>query len=114
MTEIPLFILCERTAKDVFERTQKFPKSMRYSLTSRIEQTGLDVLEEVVELRFAGKGERKQRLNRVDRLLVRWRVLLRLAHDLGALDHGGYEHVSRNLDELGRMIGGWKKDEAGS
>jgi len=113
MSEIPIFILCERTALDLFQRTKAFPKSIRHSVTNRLEGTCLDILEEVVELRYSAKAERRGRLIRVDRLLLRCRVLIRLAHDLGALDHGGYEHVARNLDELGRMVGGWRKEEAG-
>jgi len=44
--------------------------------------------------------------------LVRLRTLVRLAHARRLLDHGGYEHVSRRLDEAGRMLGGWLKERS--
>jgi hypothetical protein len=37
------------------------------------------------------------------------RVLLRIAHTLGHLDHRGYEYAASHLDEAGRMAGGWLK-----
>jgi hypothetical protein len=39
--------------------------------------------------------------------LEKLRVLLRICHDERHLDHKGFEHVARNIDEAGRMLGGW-------
>lgn len=30
---------------------------------------------------------------------------------VGSLDKGGYEHLIRGLDEAGRMVGGWIKQQ---
>jgi hypothetical protein len=35
------------------------------------------------------------------------RVHLRISHEERHLDHKGFEHVIRNIDEAGRMVGGW-------
>jgi hypothetical protein len=40
------------------------------------------------------------------------RLCLRLSHDLAMLDLRGYEHVSRLLDEVGRLLGGWQRKAA--
>jgi hypothetical protein len=39
----------------------------------------------------------------------RIRFLIRLAKDLQQIDLKAYEFASQGLDELGRMIGGWRK-----
>jgi hypothetical protein len=37
------------------------------------------------------------------------RFLFRLSKDMAYLDKRRYEHAARNLDEIGRLIGGWLK-----
>ena len=52
---------------------------------------------------------RVRNLERADEQVVRARLLLRLACELGALSPGGLRHASNELDEIGRMIGGWRR-----
>jgi hypothetical protein len=40
------------------------------------------------------------------------RITLRLSTRLSLLSHKGYEGLSRDLDEIGRMLGGWLKQSA--
>lgn len=40
------------------------------------------------------------------------RITLRLSTRLRLLSHKGYEGLSRDLDEIGRMLGGWLKHSA--
>ena len=110
MTEIPLFIHWERTLDDLLDRTIKFPRSVRFTFSTRIDNLALDVMERIVDARFASGGRKIAFLAEIDRLLARLRILLRLSHARRYLDSGGYEHVMRNLDEAGRMVGGWKKE----
>jgi hypothetical protein len=48
-------------------------------------------------------------LRRADAALTRLRTYLRLCRDLGLLSAGQHEHVSRLVDEVGRLLGGWRK-----
>jgi hypothetical protein len=112
--ELPIFVLWERLTLELLERTTRFPKAVRLSLTTRIESAALDVLEGLATVRFDTGPTKAVRLVELDRHLTRLRVLLRLAHARRYLDTGGYEHVSRQLDEAGRMLGGWRKQAAGA
>jgi hypothetical protein len=40
------------------------------------------------------------------------RITVRLSQRLGFLSNGGYEDLSRDIDEVGRMLGGWLKYES--
>ena len=39
----------------------------------------------------------------------RLRILIRLSKDLTYIDFKRYERLSLNVDEIGRMLGGWIK-----
>ena len=106
--EVPvLFAAWEETTGDILDRTQRFPKAVRFTFASRIDGLALDVLELVVEARFARRGHKRDALLAIDRALAKLRVLLRLAFERRYLDRRGFEHVVRRVDEAGRMVGGW-------
>jgi hypothetical protein len=111
--ELPLFALWESTLGDLLDRTAKFPKAVRFTFTSRVDNHALDILERIVDARFATGGRRSSLLREMDVMLNTLRVLLRVCRDRRYLDRKGFEHVARNLDEAGRMIGGWRRHAAG-
>jgi len=47
-------------------------------------------------------------------LLTTLRLYLRLAYQWRWLDSGQYEHVSKMVEEIGRLLGGWLKQSSGS
>jgi len=107
----PIFILWERTVADLLERTARFPKSLRFTFAQRVDNLAIDVLETLAEAQFARGGRKRELLAQADRLLLRLRVILRLCHTRRLLDGGGYEHLARGLDEVGRMLGGWRRQQ---
>ena len=109
--ELPLFVHWEKTLGDLLDRTLRFPKTARFTFAARIDGHALDVLERIVEARYAAKGRKGTLLKEIDVALMKLRVLVRLAHARRYLSHGGYEHTARQLDEAGRMVGGWRRQQ---
>lgn len=99
----------ESFLSDLFARTGKFPRSVRFSLTSRIDNMALDVLEHLIEARYS--RSKTEPLRAANLTLEKMRVLLRLSHTQGHLSTGALEHISRDLDEAGRMLGGWLRHQ---
>lgn len=110
--ELPLFTHWETTLHDLLGRTRKFPKTVRFTFANRIDGLALDVLERIVEARWS--RQRAPSLHAANLAIEKLRVLCRLAHAEAILDHRGYEQVARNLDEAGRMVGGWLRQAAAS
>ncbi len=97
----------------LFNHTEKFPKSRRFSMAVRIENVFLD-FHELVSLASYRKNKLPL-LQKADELLFRLRLLIRLSHNMKLLNTGSYEFAASGLDELGRMLGGLiKKQPAGS
>lgn len=103
--ELPLFVHWEKTLRDILSRTEKFPKRVRFTFSSRIDNLALDVLEKIVEARYA--KNRTAPLTQANLLLEKLRVLLRISHSERHIDNRGFEFAARSIDEAGRMIGGW-------
>jgi hypothetical protein len=86
---------------------EKFPRSQKFLLGDRIQSTALDVLESLVDATYT--RDRKAYLSRANLGIEKLRFLFRLAFELKHLDSRRYEYAARSLDEIGRLIGGWRK-----
>jgi hypothetical protein len=90
--------------------TEKFPHKALFTFANRIDNLALDLIEDLVEARYA--GEKRAILRRANLRLEKLRVLLRLSHQLCYLPHTRYAHAMRTINEIGKMLGGWQKQQA--
>ena len=105
----PLFVLWYDFSKWLLGKTDKFPKKVRFSFSNRIDNLALDIMEGIVEARYA--GSKKEILRRTDLNMEKLRILLRMCHDHQYLDTKGYEFASKKINEAGKMVGGWRKQQ---
>jgi hypothetical protein len=91
--------------------TLKFPKAQRFLLAERLSGMALDLYDLIIAA-VQRPQDQTQKLDEADRLLSKIRLYVRLSHDLGCLSLGQYEHAARLMDELGRLLGGWKRKES--
>jgi len=85
----------------------KFPRSQKFLLGDRIQNTALDVLERLIEATYTRGRERL--LTEANVGLEKLRMLFRISFELQYLDARRYEYSARAIDEVGRMVGGWMK-----
>ncbi len=85
----------------------KFPRSQKFVLGDRIESAALDVLDALIAATYT-RG-RDTMLANANLGLERLRLFMRLSQELRLIDMRRYEHASRGLDEVGRLVGGWIK-----
>lgn len=92
-------------------KSEGFPKLYRYTVTQRLNAAALDFQEQLFFARKQTGTTRKHRLNQADAHLDTVRLYLRLAHHWRWLSDGQYEHVSRMVAELGKLLGSWIKKQ---
>jgi four helix bundle protein len=107
MKESPLFVKAYEFLLWLIPLTQKFPKSQRFVMAKRIEDAALSFYELLIE---AGKRpDNDAVLLESDLALEKLRLHLRLCRDLKLTSIGQYEHASRMVVEIGKMLGAWIK-----
>lgn len=87
----------------------KFPRARRFTLGERIEGGLLEALELLVEAAYQRNKEAP--LRRANLRLEIVRHLWRLAHELKVMATRQYEHGAKLIDDLGRQIGGWLRNQ---
>ncbi|MFL7794367.1 MAG: diversity-generating retroelement protein Avd [Anaerolineae bacterium] len=83
----------------------KFPRMRRFTLGDRLERGLLEVLEPLVEAAYS--RPKYAALKRANLRLEVVRHLWRLAHELQVVSTRRYEYGARQMEELGRQVGGW-------
>lgn len=108
--DVLLFELWMTTTKWLLERTQRFPQHLRHTLTQRVDNLAIEILEDLTTA--AWSKDKQTPLARADDRLNRLRVILRLCHETQVLSHGHYEEAAKMLGEAGRQLGGWRQSVA--
>jgi hypothetical protein len=88
-------------------KSERFPKLYRNTVTQRLMDAVLDFQESLLEAETYRDKIRLRHLRQADVHLNKVRLYLRLVHQWGWLSRGQYEHVSRMVAEIGRLLGGW-------
>ena len=106
-SQSPIFVKTYDFLLWLLPLTMQFPKNQRFLLAEKISQLAMDfydlilegALTQTKEIGFFSKAD--LRLNKI-------RLYLRLSFDLHCLSMSQYEFASKSLDEIGRLLGGWK------
>jgi four helix bundle protein len=95
-------------------RSAGFPRSQRFVVTKRLQDAALDFQERILEANRLRGRARLQRLHVADAELDKVRLYLRLTVLWEWLNEGQYQHVSRMVQEIGKLLGGWIKQSSGT
>jgi hypothetical protein len=99
--------------KDVYALWQEFlihfPKQNRYTLGSKIDDIFLVAIEFCFLASYAHRDTKIIHLERCISRVDLLKLLLLLAWEIRALDTKKYITLSEQLQEIGRMLGGWRK-----
>lgn len=89
------------------QHTSKFPRNHRFVLGERIERNLYNLLETLIQAKYT--RERTHLLKTANLTLEILRFQIRLAKDLNCLRVNSYQFASEQINEIGRLIGGWLK-----
>ena len=115
-THVPRLIPVVLKLKDAYNVWQlylaQFPKANRFTLGSKIDSLFLDAIEYAFLASYSHTDERRILLNRGISKIDLVKLLLQLAWEIKAVDNKKYAHLSELFAEIGRMLGGWKRQLA--
>lgn len=85
------------------------PKSSRYSIGLRIENKFLDLLEISYTAYFIQKADKAEKISECIFTLDIIKFFISVAWEGKLLSNKQYEEIALKLDEIGKMLGGWRK-----
>ncbi|MBI5408248.1 MAG: diversity-generating retroelement protein Avd [Nitrospirae bacterium] len=110
-TEIPAVTKLYDIILWLIPQVEKFPRDYKFTLGDRIVNNLLDSLELLIEAAYS--KEKYHLLRKLNLQLEKLRFLIRLSKDLKVMSIKKYAYIPGEINELGKMTGGWIKTESG-
>lgn len=92
--------------------TMNFPRSQRFIVTGRLQAAVLNFQELIIEANAQRGARRAEKIRAADAELLKVRLYLRLCERWEWLSRGQYQHGSKMIAEIGKLLGGWLKTVA--
>lgn len=105
--DYPLYVKWVEATDWILATADKLPKSVRATLTHRIVNAALDVMEGIVEAIYT--KDRSYILHRLNLYIEKLRVLFGISFRRRYISASQYEFAAQLFNDAGKMIGGWKK-----
>jgi hypothetical protein len=83
-------------------------KDRRYTIGARIENKFLDLLEKTYLTYFANKFIKLDKLSECILILDTLKFIISVTWEAKLISHQQFEIISLQLDEVGKIFGGWK------
>ncbi|PIZ00516.1 diversity-generating retroelement protein bAvd family protein [bacterium (Candidatus Howlettbacteria) CG_4_10_14_0_8_um_filter_40_9] len=93
--------------RDFYITVEKMQKKDKYSLGLKIQNSILEILELTIEASNLKQAEKITPLEKASIKTDLLKTLIRLAHDIKAIDQKKYIKLEEQVQEIGKMIGGW-------
>lgn len=85
------------------------PKNSRYTIGQRIENKFLDLLELSYAAYFAQTDNKLEKIKECIALLDILKYFITISWEAKLISHKQFENLALRLEEIGKMLGGWKK-----
>ena len=85
------------------------PKQSRFTLGTKVDTLFLDALEILFTAGYLGKHEKLPLLHKANSKLDVLKFFLQIGWELKVLDTKKYAELSHALNEVGKMLGGWRR-----
>lgn len=107
--DTPLIHHAYQLYRALHEKSASIPKHARYTLWQRCENACLDALQGLIMVAYTPLSSRREKVLLVSSSVDMLRIFIRLASDTKTIDKKLYLSLQEQIDEIGRMLGGWLK-----
>ncbi|SFF22832.1 diversity-generating retroelement protein Avd [Thermoflexibacter ruber] len=106
--QYPIFEHWYKTTDWILDKCDKMPKQTRFTVSSRIAALTIENLELLTEAIYS--KAKIPLLQKVNMNLEKLRIFFRLSKDRQYMSLAQYEYGIQELNQTGRMCGGWLKE----
>ncbi len=109
MEKLKIFKRLFEFSKWLLNHTSHFPKSHRFSVAVKMENSILELIELVTLANM--QNNKMTLLKQADGKLLYLKILFRLSFEMRFINVNSLEYGARELGEIGKMLGGWIKQQ---
>lgn len=108
-TDIPIIKNLYELYKVFYSYSVLFPKKDKYTLGAKCEMYIITTLELLLEASCAYREEKLELIKKANAKFDALKLFIRLLKDLNIIDSKKYLELQKQIQEIGRMLGGWQR-----
>lgn len=109
MVRIPIIAKLVAAYKQWQEWLPKFSKTSKYTLGAKIDNLFIEIIENIFTASYLPSGQKLPLLQKAGAKLDVLKMFLQISWEIKALDNNKYIRLSEQVNEIGKMLGGWSK-----
>ena len=94
----------------LFPILNNFPKSQKFTLRQKIEDTFLDLLLSIDQYQKLKQENKSNIVKKMSYLFDKGKLLIRISHDLHLISQNNYLSLLTKFETIGKLIGGMLKN----
>lgn len=107
--DIPIFKQTYNLYLTIHSYRNDIKKRDRFIIWQKCENILLNVLLDIISAAYKSKNDKADVLEKSSIKLNQFRLFIRLAKDVGVIDAKKYILIQKEVDDIGKMLGGWIK-----
>ncbi len=88
---------------------KNFPRDQKFLIGDRMQNIASELMEIFIEAYYSNSKKKKKKLQKANILLEKMRFYIRLCYELGYYNSSKYAQIMKQVQEIGRITGGWIK-----
>ena len=110
-SHLPIFQKSYDLTLRLFQETHSFSREHKFTIGQKMKDISLEMLDWIIIAN--SEKDKRPMLRQINLRVEKLRIYVRLCFDLKIIGIDKYEVLSKYIDEIGRMIGGWMKSVYG-
>ncbi len=108
-SHLPIYIKTYEFIKFVCRVVQQFRKEYKYTLGAELQQIIWQILDEIIKTNSMSDSEKREGIEKISQLFDKFKIRLRFAYEIGLLTDRKFGIAQKEMEEIGKMIGGWSR-----
>ncbi|MFA6315671.1 MAG: four helix bundle protein [Candidatus Paceibacterota bacterium] len=108
-SHLPIYVKTYEFTKHVYRLVSQFRKEYKYTLGTELQTIIWSILDEIIVVNSLPDLAKKSGIEKISQLMDKFKIRFRFAYEIGLIKSGKFGTTQLQIEEIGRMIGGWKK-----
>lgn len=104
---LPIYIKTYEFIKLIYRLVGQFRKEYKFTLGTELQQIGWKVLDEIIATNSLPDSRKRDGIERMNKLFDKFKIRFRLAYELDLVSDKKFGAAQKEMEEIGKMIGGW-------
>jgi 23S rRNA-intervening sequence protein len=108
-SHLPIYVKTYESVKLVYRIVKQFRKEYKHTLGAELQKIIWQILDEIIMANSLPDTEKKKVIKKISQLFDKFKIRFRFAYEMGLVTSEKFGVAQKEMEEIGRMIGGWRK-----